>query len=288
LACAAAIVFAALAWADETRKTAARPTAEAGFAALREAAAKGDGAVLAACLPDALVAKWPDDAKDTAAWRGALAKRIAEGAVVSVKEEGDSARARWKTSGAVLEIPLAFASGRWVAASPWAWLVGGADLAKANGKEPARVKLRARTSNDAYGPSAYSFTHVTQDPEECKNRMDVWFCGSCNQLHFLDAMASPLKARSLAELDGWQAGGDWMDEVVPRVGQVYAVNCSSDGRRDFQVGLRVAKAGRDAVELEWRITAAGKNAPANIRRPQPLVSNDGADGCAGMCGKPGK
>lgn len=267
--------------------TSARPTAESGFAEIRKAAAAKDDATLAARLPSALVKDWPEEALgDGAKWRAALAERLAGGEVVRVKESGDDAIARWKTAApaAVWEMRLRLADGKWVASSPWAWCVGGGELAKANGKGAAHVKLKARQDPKAYGPSAFSFVHVTQDPKQCLNRMDVVFC-RCGQFHGRDgAMFSQLKAKSLDELDGIQTGGDWMDEIVPKKGAVYVLSCASAGRRDFQVGLLVTDLGEGAIEFDWRLLAAGKNAPASIRTAQPLVSNDGADGTDQICG----
>lgn len=271
-------------------RTSARSTAEAGFAALRKAAADGDQAELAAALPAALVKDWPDDAAGEAkAWRAAFAQRVAAGTVAGVTEKGDTALARWKTTGpeAHWELDLRWDGTRWIAAAPWARCVAGGDVAKANGRGPAKVELRTRTTPDRYGGSAFSFVHVTQEPSQCKNRMDVIWC-RCGQLHFQNAMASKLGATDLAKVEGWQRGGDWMDEIVPQAGAVYAVHLQRDGRRDFQVAMKVTRKGKSSLEFEWLLVAASKNAPADIRKPQPLVSGDGEDGTAGLCAAPGK
>lgn len=270
--------------------TSARPTAESGFAELRKAAAAKDEATLVARLPSSLVKDWPDEAKDDGKpWRAALAARIAEGEVVRVKESGDNAIARWKTAtpAAEWELRLRLDGGKtWVASSPWAWCVGGGDVAKANGKGAAHVKLKARTNPTAYGPSAFSFVNVTQDPKQCLNRMDVVWC-RCGQFHGRGGdMFSLLKAKSLDELDGIQAGGDWMDEIVPKKGAVYVFACRTPGRKDFQVGLEVTDLDAGALEFDWRLLAAGKNAPASIRTAQPLPwAEKDADGVDGLCAK---
>lgn len=271
--------------------TNARPTAEAGFAAMRKAAADKDDATLRACLPSKLVADWSDDAKDDAnAWRADVAARFAGGDVVSVKEDHDSAVARWKTTSpdAVWEMRLRLDGGRWIAAAPWAYCVGGAELAKCNGAKPAHVKLKARTTNDVYGPSAFSFVHVTQDAKQCLNRLDVVYC-RCGQFHGRKVMFSTRKARSLDEMDGIQTGGDWMDEIVPKNGAVYVLDCKEPGRKDFQVALQITALSKDAMEFDWRLVAAGKRAPASTRAPQPVAwSAKDADGTDGICGLPGK
>jgi hypothetical protein len=266
--------------------TSARPTAESGFIELRKAAADHDDATLVSRLPATLVKDWPDEAaEDGKKWRAALAARIAEGEVVRVRESGDDAIARWKTAtpAAVWELRLHLEGGKWLASSPWAWCVGGGDVAKANGKGAAHVKLKARTTPNVYGPSAFSFVNVTQDPKQCLNRMDVVYC-RCGQFHGRDGnLFSLLKAKSVDELDGIQAGGDWMDEIVPKKGAVYVLACRTPGQKDFQVALQVTDLSADALEFDWRLLAAGKNAPASIRTPQPLVSNDGADGTDLLC-----
>jgi hypothetical protein len=275
----------------DDRKTSARPTAESGFAAMRKAAADKDEPTLLACLPSKLVAGWDADAKDDAkAWRADVAARIGGGTVVSVKEDHDSAIARWKTTSpdAVWEMRLRLDGGRWIAASPWAYCVGGAELAKCNGAKPAHVKLKARTTNEVYGPSAFSFVHVTLDAKQCLNRLDVVYC-RCGQAHGRKVMFSTRKARSLDELDGIQTGGDWMDEIVPKNGAVYVLDCKEPGRKDFQVALQITALSKDAMEFDWRLVAAGKCAPASTRAPQPIAwSTKDADGTDGICGVPGK
>jgi hypothetical protein len=271
--------------------TSARPTAEAGFAALRKAAADHDDATLAKDLPSALVKGWTDESRDDAsAWRAAFAGRIADGEVVRVGESGDNGIARWKTATppAVWEMRLHLEGAQWIAASPWAYCVGGGDLAKANGKGAAHVKLKARQDADAYGPSAFSFAHVTPNPKQCLNRMDVWYC-RCGKLHASGgAMISARTTASLGDLDGLQTGGDWMDEVVPKKDAVYVVHVRAPDRADFQVALQLTALTDAALEFDWRLVATGKNAPASIHAPQPLVSNAGADGTDGLCGKPAK
>ena len=50
---------------------------------------------------------------------------------------------------------------------------------------------------------------------------------------------------------------------------------------------RVPLPQRGAIQVEWTLLTGGLNAPANIHVAQPLVSNDGADGADGLCGKNG-
>lgn len=264
--------------------TSAPATAEAWFVALRKAVADKDEATVAKGLPATLVKDWPAEAAgDAKKWRADVASQIAAGTVVSVKGEGDDAVARWKTDSAVWETRLHRAGGQWAVASPWAWLVGGADLAKVNGAKPAHVKLKARTDPGAYGPSAFSFVNVTQDPKKCLNRMDLVYC-RCGQMHVRrNGMLTVLKGGKLAELDGLQRGGDWQDEIVPKNGTVYVLGLSRPGQNELQVAIEVTALSASAMEFDWRVIAAGKNAPAGIHAPQPLDSPDGTDGTDQLC-----
>lgn len=281
--------------AQETPKgggsTAAQTTAEAWFGDLRARAAAKDEAALKSALPSSLVEAWDDlKADDAKVWRSELAARIAAGTVVKVVEDGGDATARWKTTSPTAEwqIRMRREGAGWVVSEPWAWCVAGGDLAKANGSKPGRVRLKTRRVQGPYGPSAFSFTHVTQDPEQCKNRMDLWFC-HCGNLHPRnESMISERRETSLADVDGIPVGGDWMDQMVPKARKVYVMRCLRPGRMDFYVGFTVTSVGDDGVEIEWRLVAIGRNAPASVRSPQPLVSRDGADGADGICAGSGR
>jgi hypothetical protein len=264
--------------------TSAPETAEAWFAALRKAATDKDEAALAKDLPATLVKDWPDQAAGEAKpWRAAFAERIAAGTVVSVKGQGDDAVARWKTDKAVWETRLRRSGGQWQVASPWAWLVGGADLEKVNGAKPAHVKLRVRTVNENYGQSAFSFVHATADGKQCLNRVDMIFC-RCGQVHGRHAMFSLVKGKKLAEFDGLPGGADMQDEIVPKNGAVYLVHLSEPGRKDLIVAIELTTVTDAALEFDWRVVAAGKGCPPTTRTPQPLPwSKDEADATDGVC-----
>lgn len=283
-----AVLLLASATRAEEGRTSARPSAEVGFAALRKAVAEKDEATVAACLPSKLVEGWPDAAKDDAkAWRAALASRVAAGTVEAVQESGDGATARWSTKGpaATWELALRYDGTRWAVAHPWAYCVAGGDLAKANGRGPARQKLKVRTKDDAYGASAFSFAHVTQDPRQCANRMQVWYCAGGHLHGAGGTMLTPLKdAKDLQALQGLGGGGDSMDQVTPRARAIYLVRCQRAGRHDFHVGLQVTALSSAELEFDWKLLAIGTGAPASIRSPQPLPPGDGADGCDGNCG----
>jgi hypothetical protein len=265
--------------------TSAPETAEAWFAALRKAATDKDEATLAKGLPAALVKDWPDEAAgDAKKWRDDFAAQIAAGTVVSVKDGGDDAVARWKTDKAVWETRLHRSGGRWSVASPWAWLVGGADLAKVNGAKPAHVKLKARTINESYGQSGFSFVHATADGKQCLNRVDMIFC-RCGQVHGRHAMFSLVRGKKLADFDGLPGGADMQDEIVPKNGAVYLVHLSEPGRKDLIVAIELTTATGEVLEFDWRVVSAGKGCPPSTRTSQPIPwSKNEADAVDGVCG----
>jgi len=188
----------------------------------------------------------------------------------------------------VRQLLLVKERGAWKVASPRSYAVSGKALARRCGKHPARLTLTMRTTNGPYGSSAFSFTHVTNDPKQCKNRMDIWYChngdfhaGSGSRI--LDAGKTSLA--KIKEIP--VAGADWKDLAAAVAGHAYVLHCRHRGRMDFFVKLRVRKIESGALDLEWTLLSDGLGAPEEIHRPQPLVSLDGADGTAGLCGKNG-
>ena len=272
-------------------ETGARPTAEAGFAAIQAAASSVDTPVLEKCLPAKLVAKWTVHAKDRAGpWRADFAGVLSRVVPTGVRESGDAAFARWTYGAppATWELPLAFDGTRWNVDAPWAYVVAGGVLARANAKGLARVKLTARRENGPYGTSAFSFTHVTQDPAQCKNRMDVWYCHN-GDLHFRgETKAAATEFADLSKPDGIPSDLVWKSTLAARAGTVYAVHCLRPDRMDFYATMRVTSCSAGAAEFEWRLLAAGPNAPVSIVKPQPLTTKDADDACDGLCGKSGK
>jgi len=106
-----------------------------------------------------------------------------------------------------------------MAASIWPYCVSGGELAKANGKGPAHVKLRARTSNTSYGQGGFSFVHVTQDGRQCLNRVDMVYC-RCGQVHgHGGSMFSQLKGATSTHWRGGSRasmdGRDRAEEAAP-------------------------------------------------------------------------
>ena len=271
--------------------TAARPTAELGFAAIRKAATDKDAATLAKLLPTSLVKDWPEEGKDDGqVWRTAFAALIAKMTALTTVEGSDESEIRCVTESpdAGWDVRIRYTDGLWRVAAPWPYCIRDGELGRANGRKSAHVKLKARTDEKAYGPSAFSFVHVTQDPKRCLNRMDLSYC-RCGQLHAIgDAMFSIVRGKKLDDLRGLHTRGDWQDELVPKRGDVYVLHVKTAGRADFQVAMEVTALSKNELEFDWRLLAAGKNAPASIHAAQPLVSNDGANGTAGICAERGK
>jgi hypothetical protein len=288
LALAASSAVVSLSAFAEDTKTSARQTAEAWFPALRKAAADKDEKVLTDALPAKLVEKYPEQAKDDGkAWRADFAKKLgASGPVVSVKEVRDEADVRWRTNSpdATWELIARYERGNWGVTSPWAWCIAGGPSREAFAK-PGSVKLDARKGKgfSPYGRSAYSFTHVTGDMRQAKNRPDVWFCAG-GHLHGKNAMLSPVKAKDLAELDGLQRGGDRMDQVNPKAGGIVVVHCRREGKTDFQVALQVTSLDKERLTFDWRLVANGLGGPLSTRKSQPDTSLDGEDGADENCG----
>lgn len=267
-----------------------RPSAEEGFKAIQEVAKGSDAESLEAVFPANLQGSRMK-AEEVRKWRAKFARELAAATPVRAREDGTEAVARFSTEDSdQWELALHFTGTRWVVASPGAYLVKGRSLDAARGPSPAKTALIARTEEDRdYAKSAFSFAHVTGDPALCLNRMDLWFDGNCGQLHAGgDDKVATLTAKTLESLDGIPTGVTWGDAVVPEKGRVFVVHCVRSGTVDFYVACRVVKVAGARVDLEWTLLAAGLGSPATIQKTQPLNSNDGADGCDGMCGKSGK
>ncbi len=284
VALAAVTVIAIQAWAGEGGS---RPTAEEGFKAIQEVAKGKDADMLEAVIPSTLQDRRMK-VEEIRAWREGFARKLAEATPIRSREDGEEAIARFSSGkGDEWELFLHFTGTRWVVGSAGAYQVKGSSLDAARGSSPAKVTLVARTEKDKdYAKSAFSFAHVTGDPEKCKNRMNLWFDGNCGKLHAC-GKAAVVTATSLAGLDGIPTGVTWADMVAPEKGKVFVVHCRREWSVDFFVACRCTAASADRVELEWTLLAGGPGSPTTIHREQPLKSNDGSDGCDGMCGKSG-
>jgi len=273
--------------ADAKKK---RGSAKAGFKVIQKAAKKPEknAEALKVIFPDRLVKgrrEWTDE--NTRAWREGYVARFVGAKLLSVTESGERAfvRIQGKTKGTELQARLKHDGESWVVDCPEVYLVKGRLIEAANGADPARVTLLARQKNSEYGKSAYSFAHVTMDSKQCKNRMDVWFC-KYGDLHTCakDRIATVGARKPLAKVEEISAAWEWEDWVGPAAGTTYAVHCLRDNHRDFFVKVKVIEVSEKSLTFEWQILAAGTGSPTTIHSPQPIQSNDGADGCGGMCG----
>ncbi len=282
-----AVLFALPARAGEEGK---RPTAEEGFKAIQEVVKGADADMLEVVIPGKIQDRRMKD-EEVAAWREKLARRIAKASLLRAREGGTEAVARFSSErGEESEIALHFTGTRWVVASPDAYQVRGRFLDTARGSSTAKATLVARTEKDRdYAKSAYSFAHVTGDPNLCKNRMNIWLDANCGQIHARgEGRIAVVPGDSPDKVDSIPVGVEWVQTATPEKGRVFVVHCKRPGTSDFFVACSVEAAAGDSVGLEWTLLAAGPGAPATIHKAQPLKSNDGMDGCDGMCGKAGE
>ena len=112
--------------------------------------------------------------------------------------------------------------------------------------------------------------------------MDVWFCQH-NDFHTGRGIADLGKVK-LDKVEGMPVGVTWRDWADVQKGHSYALHCKDERDRDFYVKFSVKKIRRGAVEIEWTLLTDGLGAPPSIHEANPLLSNDGADGSAGLCG----
>ncbi len=283
-ACSLLLAFAPMLLAQ----TKQRPKAGEAIPRIQSLLTANDAAALERVLPQELVAKRADFAGNRLdAWRASFAQELAAAKVVGVREKGDEAVVRFTVERSTdeRELPLRYVADDWVIAAAQSYVVKGKSLDDRRGKEVARVTLQARTSNDGYGKSGFSFTHVTSVPDECKNRMDVWHCHNGDVHMVRDDRIANLGKQKLAKLDALPIGVEWSKCLAPMRGNAYVVHCQDGDRRDFYVKLLVVDVVPDAVTIEWTLLSDGRNAPASISTPQPLVSKDGADGADGLCAK---
>lgn len=266
----------------------ARPKAGEFLAKFATLAQKPDETLLAQLLPESVLGRHAArDPMQVETWRQELSHELATAKLVAAREKGDDAVVRFteKEGPAELELAVRFVGDAWVAAAARTQVVKSKDLDQRNGKAPAHLTLAARTSNEGYGKSAFSFTHVTADPEQCKNRMDLWYChnGDLHAVH--QGLFADLGKEKLDKATGLPLGVTWQHTFAPKKGNVYVLHCVSEERCDYYVKLLVTDVKADAVSIDWNLLSAGWNAPAGIAAPQPLQSNDGADGADGLCGK---
>jgi hypothetical protein len=252
------------------------------FEQLVELSVRADAEEYAACF-DASVLRGED--RDTVLARFATDLRQAK--LVGTEVNGDVATLRFRAAGddakTARELLLRRHGDAWLVTSTRSYVVAGTSLEKAQ-KQPQKVRLIERTTNGPYGNAAFSFVHVTGDPSVCKNRMNLWFChnGDFHARGIVDA-----GAKKLDEIDGIPPVSFSDRGVRVESGHAYVVHCRRSGTADFFVKLRVTALRNDVVEFEWTLLSEGPGAPADLTRPVPEDSSDGADGCDGLCGKNG-
>jgi hypothetical protein len=295
---AAVVLLAALRSAEAD----APPKPAEGFAKIQDVAARAadepeaTASDLAAMFPADLVeSRFPWSPGRTVEWRKAFAARLGRAKVIGIRGAGDKAivRIAGRDAGEEAELPIQRAGDRWSVAASEEHVVKGKALDGANGRKPAKLRLTARTTNGPYGGSAFSFAHVTSDPEKSKNRMDVWYCHNGDLHAAADCEVAEAGKLSLDKIASIPLEAKWSDHVTPAKGSSYVIHCYRKGKRDFFVKLKVTALSAQAIEMDWQILGTGFASPAGIHEPQPWTrppgneGEEGADGADGLCGKNG-
>jgi hypothetical protein len=261
-------------------------TATEGFRAIQEACKGQDAAriekVLPAASAEGIDAK---GAEAVAAWRRDLAGVVAGATLVEAREAGDAAVVRCSTGKTEIELILARAGDAWIVGAPFAYLVKGPVLDGANGRTPAATRLAARTANEAYGTSGWSFAHVTSDVAKCAGRIDLWYCHNGDLHGCGDAKICRVRAKDLASVNAIPAGAAWKDTLAPEAGGIYVLRCRRKGLHDFYVKFRVAAADAKRADLAWSILAAGQGTPGSIHSPHPAAPGEPGAAFDGLCAK---
>jgi hypothetical protein len=261
-----------------------RETAKEAIARIQEAAARpGHAGFRELFTSDAFGKARKDEAEKG---RLALAETLQAALITDVRQKGNEAVATLKTradikNGVARDLLLRCEGGQWRIASGRTYVLPG-DMGK-----PAKARLTIRTTNGPYGASAFSFAYVTSDPALCKNRVDIWFCHN-NDFHTgREGRIADLGTVSPKNVKSLPLGRAWSRTIAVRKGHTYVLHCRDSRDRDFFVKFKVTKLRRRIAQLEWSLLAKGYGAPRNIHEAQPLLSNDGADGPDGLCGKNG-
>lgn len=283
----AALLLGAVAGAAAERHEGAKEGMTKIVAAAKAAKAED----LAVLFPDRLVEHRSRKEEDVAAWREGFARELAGARDVRTEEaeSGDAAVATFEEGGARKTVRLRWTKERWILDGSQSWMLSGPFMDRARGRSPATGKLVPRPDNSAYGGSAWSFPWVTGNPDECKNRMSVWFC-RYGDLHTVgDSRILDTGEKRLEKVDGIPADFGDRQWVEPKPGRVYVVHCvrKATGAEDvdFWAKLRVTKVSDRSLEFEWDLLAAGPGAPPSIHEPAPVPDPlTGADGCDGYCG----
>jgi hypothetical protein len=254
-----------------------------------------DADLLELTMPEKLVEgrEGFDEPENVTAWREGLAREIAAAKKVTVAESGDRGVARFeaKPRGTEKLLILAWNGRRWILDCAQSYLVKGKLLKRARGRGPAHVELTARQNNQGWTGNAWSFAYATGTPDQCKNRMSIWYC-KYGDLHAVgDCRIATAGRKKLDDVEAIDPAWEFGRHVEPHAGEVYAVHCLDAGRGidcrgiDFYAKLAVTSVDKGAINLDWEILAAGPGSPTTIHEPNPVADpRSGADGCDGMCG----
>ncbi|MHC4817001.1 MAG: hypothetical protein ACYTF8_02910 [Planctomycetota bacterium] len=260
-----------------------RETAKEAMTRIQEAAARPGAGFRELFTNDAFGKARKEQAEKQ---RLALAKTLQAALVTNVRQKGAEAIATVKTPADVKnriarELLLRREGSQWRIASGRAYILPG------HTGKPGKARLTMRKTNGPYGTSAYCFTYVTSDPALCKNRMDLWFCHNGDFHTGREGRITDLETVSPKNVKSVPLGLEWKRTIAARKGHTYVLHCRDSRDRDFFVKFKVTKLRRGIAQLEWSLLARGYGAPESIHEAQPLLSNDGADGCDGLCGKNG-
>ncbi|MFT7463962.1 MAG: hypothetical protein ACI9EF_002310 [Pseudohongiellaceae bacterium] len=267
----------------------ATPSAKDGFAQIQAIIQVDDAPELQTVMPSGAFLPWGDDQVD--ALRLLLVQDLRDAQVVSIQEAEGRAVVRFQRADEEFEreIPLRVAGDTWQVAAPRSYPVSGAELKKRQGRKPAKAKLVMRTENIPYSDCALSFVYATDDPDECANRMDLWYCHN-SDLHGIGGnRIADLGEIKIKKVMGLAVAPDWGKTVQLKEKHSYLVHCQSHARSDFFVVLYVKKQKRDTADIEWTLLTGGLAAPPAISSPQSIASDSPvpSEPFAGLCGKNG-
>ncbi len=263
-----------------------RPSAQDGFETLRGTFLRQRSRRTLSSLLPGVVAPTDNDPwvhVDVNVLRQTLAEEISLAVVRDARERAGEAVLRFSLPGESVEkeILMSRTARGWVVTSGRAFTVNGPALARLRGPHPVRIRLEARAAPESYGNSGYSFTHVTGNPGDCGNRIELWACTN-GELHATGKnRIAPLGEGSLARVRGLPLDPSWQETAAAKEGQLYLVHLRT--RQDFYVLLQVTGALPGLVEADWTLLTDGWNAPRSIHELQRLPMPVPQDPCAAHC-----
>lgn len=134
---------------------------------------------------------------------------------------------------------------------------------------------------DAYGTSAYSFRHNSQDAAVHKNYVDVLY-NDCRLLHLNPVVGMKSRATDLGEATLAAAPAEarpdarwYAQSFRPEAGHVYLIELNVDDTQSV-VKLRVDEKKDETLTLSWT--------PVRMAEIEPPAAGAGARGAAGLMG----